>query len=368
MKTFITYLFLALFLVACGEEHNLRVSGTVEAGLADGDSIYIVNIALNGSVQTLASSVVQNGSFELEAMAELPAVCYIVTYNKQGMVQRNIDIIADGSPLNVRVLENYARVTGSPLNDELQNYKDSVEVVKTLYKQYYKKKELNPTLSEKAKEEADKVMQVTALSHSNIVCSTIERNIDNIVGYHVLKNNFDILDAARGAYFIERLPEQYKSDYLITYMSKFYKANEKYSVGSQFSDFVLPDSEGKDHYLSAYMGNGKPVIVSFWLSGSKLSLTEQAVLKEFDDKHKGDFSFVTISLDTNRREWLSAMEKHSFAGVQLSDFRGWNTAPLSIYGIDSCPYYILIDKRGVISYRGQSIEEMFLAAEQLRGK
>lgn len=365
MKKLLFFIILASFFIACGNRSNIKITGNVEAGIANGDSLYLINIAHDGTVKTIASCAVENNIFKLEGNIDAPAICNIVTYNKQGRVSRNIDIIAEGEPLNVTVLRDYARVTGSPLNEELQCFNDSVTLTKKLYQLYYDKKAHNPTLSGKAVEEADKVMQVTALHHRSMVYRAIERNINNIVGLHIIKNNFSILEPSEAIGFIESLPDEHKNDYLIEYMYKYYQAVVKYAVGSSYADFVLQDSTGTDNYLSGSVGRNKPVVVSLWASDNIRAINELDSLKHLSEEYTDKLSFIGVSIDTNRKQWLAAIQRVNPVGKQLTDFKGWQNAVLSIYGIYQIPYYILIDKNGIIDYRGIELKDLIEHIDKL---
>ncbi len=365
MKKLLIIFAFATFFVACGNKNNIHVTGSVQGGLANGDTLHLVHIRPDGSVQNITNTVVKNGAFELEGEVELPSICNIVTYNNRGRVKSNIDIIAEGAPISVVVHENHARVSGSPLNDELQAYNDSVTLIKQLYKRYYDKKTQNPNLSDKAVEEADVVMKVTSTYRNKVVARAIERNIDNVVGLYIIKTNFNTLEPAEAVAYIESLPQEYKNDYQIKYMQKYYAALNKYAVGNMYADFVSLDSDDNEHYLSGSVGRGVPVVVSVWASQNEKSITEQVALKKFSQECGDKLSFVGVSVDTDKKQWLNAINRAMPAGLQLSDLKGWNTPMLSIYGIDKYPYYILIDKNGVISYRGRKLAELLDAANEL---
>lgn len=365
MKKLLLLIAVAITIISCGNKNNIRITGTVEAGLANGDSLYLVHIDAAGAAHTLASCAVENGAFKLEGVVNAPALCNIITYNKQGRVSRNIDIIAEDFPLEVTVLQNYARVTGSPLNDKLQSYNDSLSTVKNLYKRYYDKKANNPTLSDKAVDEADKVMAITATYHRNMVYRAIEQNIDNIVGLHIIKTNFNMLEPVVGLKYIEQLPANYKNDYLIAYMRRHYTALSRRAVGAPFADFASQDSDGNGYNFSASVGCGVPVVLTVWATDNRRSINELSLLKEFATGCLGEISFVAVSLDTDRNRWLASLKRIVPVGMQLNDFRGWSSSVLAVYGIDKCPYYILIDKNGIITYRGLSLEELMASAEKL---
>ena len=365
MKKLLFLIVAAATFIACGNNNNIQITGVVEEGLANGDSLYLVHIDAAGTAHTLASCVVEDGAFKLEGVVNTPAVCNIVTYNKQGRVSRNIEVIAQDSPLKITVMQNYARVTGSPLNDKLQSYNDSLLAVKSLYKRYYDKKANNPTLSDKAVDEADKVMAITATYHRNMVYRAIEQNLDNIVGLHIIKTNFNILEPEVGLKYIERLPANYKNDYLIAYMRRHYTALSRYAVGTSFADFVSQDSDGNEYNFSASVGCGKPVVLTVWATDNRRSINELSLLKDFEKSCMGKISFVSVSLDTNRGQWLASLKRIAPVGMQLNDFRGWSSSVLAVYGIDKCPYYMLMDKNGIITYRGLSLDELMTSAEKL---
>ncbi len=351
MKYFL-YLLLSLFFVVSSCERigkNVVLIGTVEGGINDGDTIYLMSSDKNNISRVVAKTVVADGTFELLGNTPLPAVCTAVTLAPDGRIARKMVFIAEGDEVAMTVLPEYYRIAGSPLNDVLQKCRDSLEVASRLYMRYYTKKAETPSLSVKGVKEADDVMTIASYQYRKVLYNAIESNTGNILGAYFIKEHMDKIEPAQGVRFIKAMPQEYR-DNTIVYINKLFAAKEKTALGARFVDFSMIDTEGKQHALSDYAGKGKPVLVSVWMSGEKSSVDAQKKLCALC----GEVELVSVSADRNYDVWRSTVMDNAMCGVQLTDLKGWNSAFLSLYGIDKIPYYLLVDATGIISYRGTS--------------
>ena len=86
--------------------------------------------------------------------------------------------------------------------------------------------------------------------------------------------------------------------------------------------------------------------------------------KRFSDK---DFDILSVSLDSDRDAWLKAIEDDQLEWTHVSDLKGWKCEAGQLYGVNSIPHTILLDKEGTIiakDLRGDELEnkleELFL--------
>ena len=82
--------------------------------------------------------------------------------------------------------------------------------------------------------------------------------------------------------------------------------------------------------------------------------------KEF--KGKG-FEIVGISLDSKKEAWEKGIKDLNITWTQLSDLKGWKNDGAALYGVNSIPHTILVDKDGTIIAKGLHGKEV---AEKLR--
>jgi hypothetical protein len=67
-----------------------------------------------------------------------------------------------------------------------------------------------------------------------------------------------------------------------------------------------------------------------------------------------------VSLDSNREQWIAAIQTDQLAWDNISDLKGGANAAALLYGIQSIPQNLLIDKTGKIiakNLRGPALEE-----------
>lgn len=356
------YIFFLLFLAACSD--NVRVTGTVEGGLENGDSIFLMSPNKQKGADILSKSIVENGAFELSGNVELPAVCNVVTFTPQGRLARKMDFIAEGGDVEIKVLPGYYRVSGTSLNDAMQQVRDSMEIASRIYKRYYNKKAVSPNLSEMGRKEADDAMAIASYQYKGILYRCIESNIDNILAAYLIKNNIDVIEPAKGLQFIRELPAACK-DNVIAYINKLYTAQERSAVGKPFIDIKMCDANGKLHALSTYAGGGTPLLINLWTSGSRASL-DAALAVDGLQKELGDrVRCIGISIDTGYNTWRGAIENEGFSCVQLTDLKGWESDFMKHYGVDKAPYFVLVGGDGIIRYRGISFSDASSMLQEL---
>lgn len=132
-------------------------------------------------------------------------------------------------------------------------------------------------------------------------------------------------------------------------------------VGSMFVDIEEPDTDGKLHKLSEYVGRGNYVLVDFWASWCGPCMGEVPNVKAAYDKyHEKGFEIVGLSFDQDKKAWMGAIERKGMNWIHLSDLKGWNTLAAKTYGINSIPATILYGPDGRVvasNLRGDALEK-----------
>jgi hypothetical protein len=72
-------------------------------------------------------------------------------------------------------------------------------------------------------------------------------------------------------------------------------------------------------------------------------------LDSSDDKYKiYGFEIVSISLDNVRNLWTNAITEDKMKWINVSDLKGWKSELIKDYLIQSIPYNILVNNKGII--------------------
>ena len=124
-------------------------------------------------------------------------------------------------------------------------------------------------------------------------------------------------------------------------------------------EIVLPDTEGEEIALSSL--RGKYVLVQFWAGADKGSRIMNPVLTEIYKKyHSRGFEIYQVSADTNRYDWVDAIDKDHLSWINVGDMKGSRSA-LLLYNVQELPSNYILDKEGNIlgkNLKGQAITKI----------
>ena len=117
-------------------------------------------------------------------------------------------------------------------------------------------------------------------------------------------------------------------------------------------DFTLKTPEGKEIKLS--MLKGQIVLIDFWASWCGPCRQESPNVVRLYNQYKADgFTVFSVSLDENADKWKEAIIKDGLIWPNHgSDLQGWKTPLTQLYGFNSIPHTVLVNKEGKIIGRG----------------
>lgn len=121
-------------------------------------------------------------------------------------------------------------------------------------------------------------------------------------------------------------------------------------VNALAPDFTLLKRDKSKFTLSST--RGKFIMIDFWASWSAPCRAGIPHWKEIYEKyHQKGFDIVSVSDDRYWKDWIPALDKEQMPWMQVIDefsTESLTVKVISLYGVPSMPYFILLDKEGKV--------------------
>ncbi|MDR2809758.1 MAG: AhpC/TSA family protein [Tannerellaceae bacterium] len=352
MKKLFSLALAVLLTAACNEKPGFTITGTVDNGDLNGKYVYLYAYGV-GDTEPLDSALVSNNAFTFEGIQDTPLLASLRfaegVINSQQAINEGFDpyspwFVLDNSKLTVFLGEN-STIKGSTENNELTAY------IQQLNK-HYDNPELEAQLTSKndslilLAEDALEAIDAQAVPiHKAYILS----HNNSWTGAQVFYANRYVLPEADQQEIIAQAGDVFKSAPGIDKRIEHLAVLEKVGVGKKFTDFEMADPQNNPHKLAEYVGNGKITLIDFWASWCPPCRRSIPYLREIYKQYgnKG-FEIVGVSLDRTHEAWVKGVEDLQITWPQLSDLQYWKNAGAALYGVNSIPHTVLVDKDGTI--------------------
>jgi peroxiredoxin len=131
------------------------------------------------------------------------------------------------------------------------------------------------------------------------------------------------------------------------------------AVGQVAPDFTQNDANGNPVKFSDIYSKNELTLIDFWASWCGPCRGENPnVVAVFNDYKEKGFNVFGVSLDKDKVAWLKAIEDDKLTWDHVSDLAYWQNAAAQLYGINSIPSSLLVDKNGKIIAKNKREEEL----------
>ena len=357
------YLLLGFVLCCVSGTLNAQKKFSVKGEIAGAAEKAAVSLHYdNPANEPIAKSEINKGKFELKGTIEDPALYVLVVEG----AKQNLGIFLDGSQLKVKAQIDSlptAKVSGSALQDEFQNFRNQFDPYFFRIDQIGKQIN-NPTYATGR----DSLLQIV-----RPLISELDTKADAYIVAHKQSAVTPLLLYFLYSFFQQPEPLERRfnelgapaqKSYYGKMVEKIINENKVGSVGSVAPDFAQADTSGNMISLKSF--RGKYVLVDFWASWCGPCRMENPNVVEAFNKYKDkNFTVLGISLDRSKDPWLQAIYQDGLAWTHVSDLKFWSNDVARMYKISSIPQNLLLDPEGKIIAKNLRGEELQNKLEEL---
>ena len=320
MKQFVMMVMALFLLASCQETPKGYVINGVVENMPDG-KIYLKSFR-NKMFFDVDTAEIKDGKFTFKGEVDQPLLYGLATEDMNYPVQLFVEntimdvtigndgetIIVQNSPVNVIFQENQSKVfeNGFDIDSLISKYPDSPAAAFYLYRYFTYQLPLDQLKTTRSK-----------ISPALANCPYV-KDLDGIIGQL-----------------------------------------ENVQIGKTAPEFSLPDTAGVAVSLSDF--RGKYILLDFWASWCPPCRAEMPnLVKAYKDYKDKGFDIIGISLDSKADAWAKGVKDLNITWTQLSDLKGWQNSGAALYGVNSIPHTVLVDKDGTIiakNLHGQELED-----------
>ena len=341
------------------EDNSYIITVNTEATELNNRFIYFSRRG-SGGWENVDSALISGENVVFRGNMQAPEVMYLRLKHSD----KSIAFFAENS--TIYILPDFENpentvVKGSESHSEYENYLGMMNTFeqqkKDLYAAYNKARAANDSL-----EVNSIIVRFDALE-----AETMENNKEFVnthkaswVSPYIIRRNSYSLSLEELQKLVGILDSRLDRSVYVKDLKEHIATLERVAIGQKFTDFSLPTPVGGSLSLSEVSQNNY-ILIDFWASWCGPCRRENPnVVALYNDFHEKGFDILGVSLDNSEANWKKAIEDDGLVWHHVSDLKGWGSAAGKLYGVNSIPHTVLLDKDGVIiakNLRGEELRE-----------
>ncbi|MBN1388484.1 MAG: AhpC/TSA family protein [Bacteroidales bacterium] len=346
MQKLIFFTIVAALIAGCTSDPRYIVEGELE-GIDEG-TVYLQKRE-SGQFVKIDSASVEDGAFQINGGSVIyPDSYYLSVDGRRGYLMfflENAKISISGHADSLYLAE----VEGSVSQDEYAEFNDGLEP-------FY---ERNNTLFQEignARQSGDEQKATELEEERNLLFDEIDQYYIEFINSHtssfvapmILRSISYNLTGEEIESYIEKLDQKLMDTQTVIDLKDRVEKLKKVAVGKTAPDFTLSDPEGNPVSLSDVLGPDL-LLIDFWAAWCGPCRRENPnVVAVFNEYHDKGFDVLGVSLDSDRDDWLKAIQDDQLTWTQVSDLNLWDNEAARLYAVNSIPMNFLLDAEGKI--------------------